>query len=311
MKNMDDSIPHPGSTLPAVELPGWKVLLGHACAWLIGLLFVVAGVWKITDTPAAAVRLVQALVPENLGTAAALALGIAETFSGVLIILPRFRRWGAWLNAAMLVVFMIYVGYNYTALRGADCSCFPWVKRAVGPGFFISDAIMLAMAAVAGWWAKPSLGLRSAGLILGVVTVFAVVSHGVAITRQSGAPAPESITVDGQPFSLKHGRVFLYFFDPECSHCLDAAKKMAAMNWGDTRLVAVPTVMPQFAAGFLRRTGFKAGVSNDLELLRKALPFPTTPAAVAVENGRQKALLMKFEGDEPAATLASLGFVQR
>jgi hypothetical protein len=211
----------------------------------------------------------------------------------------------------MLIVFMIYVGYHYEALRGADCSCFPWVKRAVGPGFFIGDAIMLALAAVAGWWAKPSVGMRNAGLVLGVVTVFGLVSHGVAITRQSGARAPASIAVDGQPFSLHEGKVFLYFFDPECSHCLEAGRKMAVLNWGDTRFVGVPTVQPQFAAGFMRRTGLKGGISNDAEMLRKALPFPTTPAAVAVENGRQKALLMQFEGEEPAATLAKLGFIVR
>lgn len=308
---MDDSIPHPGSALPVVELPGWKVLLAHTCAFLIGVLFLVAGVWKITDSPAAAVRLTQALVPESLSTIAAIALGIAETFSGVLIILPRFRRWGAWLTSLMLVVFMLYVGYNYTALRGADCSCFPWIKRAVGPGFFISDAVMLALAALAGWWAKPSAGLRNAGLVLGVVTVFSLVSHGVAITRQTGARAPNSITVDGQPFSLQEGKIFLYFFDPECSHCLEAGKKMAELNWGDSKFIGVPTVQPQFAAGFMRRTGLKGGITNDAEMLRKALPFPSTPAAVALVDGRQKALVTQFEGEEPAATLSRIGFIVR
>jgi len=32
-------------------------------------------------------------VPQNLSLAAALLLGIAETFSAVLILVPRFRRW--------------------------------------------------------------------------------------------------------------------------------------------------------------------------------------------------------------------------
>ncbi len=45
---------------------------------------------------------------------------------------PRFRRWGAWLTGLLLVAFMLYIGYYYNVLRGAECSCFPWLKRAVG-----------------------------------------------------------------------------------------------------------------------------------------------------------------------------------
>ncbi|HYL97099.1 MAG TPA: MauE/DoxX family redox-associated membrane protein, partial [Terriglobales bacterium] len=231
------------------------------------------------------------------------------TLAGVLILVPRFRRWGAWLAGALLVVFVVYFGIHYTALSGQECSCFPWVKRVVGPGFFIGDGIMLALAVVAGVWARPPAGVRSAALILAAVAVFAVVSYGVEVTRQTGVEAPATITVDGKPFSTHEGKVFIYFLDPECMHCFDAAKKMAKLNWGDTKVIAVAVEQPQFTAGFLQNTGLQAGISPDLQVLKKTFPFVNAPAGVALANGRAKATVTQFDGAEPDATLKKLGFV--
>jgi hypothetical protein len=252
--------------------------------------------------------LAQMKVPQELSLAAALLLGIVETFSAVLILVPRFRRWGSWLTSLLLIVFMIYVGLNYTALHGAECQCFPWLKRAVGPGFFVGDGVMLFLAVLAGLWSKRSENLRNASLVLGAVVVFALVSYGMAATHNSGVKAPDSVTVDGKPYSLQQGRVFIYFFNPECMHCLDAAKRMAKLNWGDTQLVGVATEQPQYGQYFMQTTGLKGVVSTDLAVLKKTFPFGDPPAGVALENGHEKAALTQFEGDEPAATLKKLGF---
>ncbi|MGH9720178.1 MAG: DoxX family protein [Bryobacteraceae bacterium] len=291
------------------DLPRWKSVAGWVAAVLTCVLFLVAGLWKITDPEGAAVRLAQAKVPQDLSLIAAIGLGIVETFAAVLILVPRFRRWGSYLASAMLIAFMIYIGIYYDVLRGEECQCFPWIKRAVGPGFFIGDAIMLLFAVIAGLWAKPSASLRSAVLVLGAVTVFALVSYGVQTTRRSGVKAPPTIQVDGKTFPLESGKIFIYFFDPECMHCLDAARRMAKLNWGDTKVIGVAVAQPQFGAGFLQTTGLKAGLSPDAELLKKTFHYESTPAAVAIENGRQKQMLTHFEGDEPAATLKKLGFV--
>jgi hypothetical protein len=252
----------------------------------------------------------QAKVPESLSMFAAIAFGIAETFAGVLLLVPRFRRWGAWLSGLMLAAFMVYVGYHYDALRGEECSCFPWIQRAVGPGFFIGDALMIALAVLAGAWARPPESKRSAAIILGAVSVFALVSYGVAATWNTGTPAPATITVDGRPFSMQEGRIFLYFFDPECMHCDHAAREMAGFNWGDTKVIGVATAQPQFAREFMTDTGLEGGISTDVELLRKTFPFVDPPAGVAIANGRQQALVTRFEGAEPEATLRRLGFVR-
>jgi hypothetical protein len=87
---------------------------------------------------------------------------------------------------------------------------------------------------------------------------------------------------------------------------------MAKLNWKGTNLVAVPIDTPQFAASFLHDTGFKAGTSNDLDLLKGTFKFATAPYGVALVRGRQKATVDVgvFEKDgEPAALLHGLGFV--
>jgi len=310
MDNMNDSMAQPEEPLPPPDLPAWKAALNWIAAILTSLLFLVAGLWKITDPISAAQRLAQAKVPENLSLAAALLLGIAETVAAVLVLVPRFRKWGAWLGSGLLVAFMIYIGINYTALRGAECNCFPWIKRAVGPGFFIGDAFMLLLAVIAGFWARPSESRRSAVIVLCAVTVFALVSYGATAVRQHGVLAPPILMVDGKPFSTQEGHVVVFFFDPECMHCFDVAKRLSKLNWGDTKIVGVPTVHPEFAPDFLRDTGLKAGISTDLAPLKKAFPFGDPPAIAALENGRQKERVTKFEDPEPSATLQKLGFAK-
>lgn len=290
--------------------PAWKTALNWSGAILLSLLFFVSGLWKLTDAPGAAVRMAQALVPQSLSLAAAIGFGIAETLAAVLLLVPRFRRWGAWLGGGLLIAFMIYIGINYNALRGAECNCFPWVKRAVGPMFFIGDGVMLACAVAAGLWARPSRALGQAFAVLGAIAIFAAASYGIGAMRQTGTKAPNSVTVNGKPYSLQEGKILIFYFDPECMHCFDAAKRMSKLNWGDTRVVAVPINVPQFAQGFLDDTHLKAVISTDLKKLQKIFPFVSAPAGVALVNGHEKMALTQFEDSEPETTLRKLGFIQ-
>lgn len=45
-----------------------------------------------------------------------------ETLTGILLLIPRYRRWGAWLAAVMLIAFMVYIGVLYDRLLGDDCN---------------------------------------------------------------------------------------------------------------------------------------------------------------------------------------------
>src|SRR6202789_3607274 len=304
---------HLGLGIASFDLPAWKKVIGGVCAVLLAILFFVSGAWKLTDPYTWSQALVEFRLPGALALPGAIALGIGEMLGAVLILVPRFRRLGAWLIGLLLVVFMIYIGANYGALVGKDCSCFPLVKRAVGPAFFFEDGAMFLMAVVAGWWARRSDNLRGALVILGAVIVFAGASFGINLARESGVKAPASITVDGKPFSLQQGNTFLFFYDPTCTHCEAAARKMSKLNWKDSTVVAVPIDTPQFAASFLHDTGLKAGTSNDLDLLKGTFKFATAPYGVALVRGHQKAVIDvgTFETDgQPAATLRGLGFVQ-
>jgi hypothetical protein len=245
--------------------------------------------------------------------ALAVCLAIGETFSGVLLLAPRFRRWGSAAGSILLVVFMIYVGIHYAELRGADCSCFPWLKRTVGPGFFLGDAVMLALAVVAGLTAPASASLRSVSMVLAAVSLLALASFGYASTRHHGVRAPESIvSAEGKTISLSEGKVFIYFFNPQCLHCLEAGRRLAALDWGETRFVGVPTENPQFGNWFMGKAGLsgRGPVSNDLDQLKKIFPFDLPPAGVALEDGYEKTMLLQFEDSEPKATLEKIGFVK-
>jgi uncharacterized membrane protein YphA (DoxX/SURF4 family) len=308
---MDDSIAQASLGSATVELPGWKRWVAAICAGGLAVLFLVSGTWKLTDPLGAEARMVQALIPPSLALAATLGVGIAEAWAGLLVLIPRWRRWGAWLCGVLLAAFMVYIGVNYNALRGEDCTCFPWLQRVVGPGFFIGDGIMLAMALAAGVWAKPSLHLRKSLLTLAAITVFAGVTYGVVVARQSGLKAPDSIVVDGGSVSLQHGRIYLYFYDPECAHCLHAAKEMAKYAWAPgVKVYAVTIRMPEFAPMFLRDAGLKAGSSSDAAKLREVFKFGDPPYGVALEHGRQAGAFTAFDANEPRAGLKRLGLIE-
>jgi uncharacterized membrane protein YphA (DoxX/SURF4 family) len=313
---MSDTLANParlGLELGSIDLPAWKKAIGGLCAVLLAILFFVSGAWKLTDPYQWSQALGEFRVSSALTLPGTLALGVGEMLGAVLILVPRFRRWGAWLIGFLLVVFIAYIGANYGALIGKDCTCFPLVKRAVGPAFFFEDGAMLLMAVLAGWWARSSENLRAALVILGAVIVFAGVSFGINMAKETGVKAPASITVDGKAFSLQEGKTFLYFYDPTCPHCEAAARKMSKLNWKDSSVVAVPIDTPQFAASFLHDTGLKAGTSNDLATLTKTFKFVSAPYGVALVRGHQKATfdVAAFEKDsEPAAMLHSLGFVE-
>lgn len=293
--------------------PAWRRRLANPfCAWLLAALFLVSGLWKILDLPSAAERMVQSLVPVSLSVAAAMLVGAGETFTAMLLLVPRLRRWGAWLAAVMLVAFMAYIGIFYNRLLGDDCNCFPWIRRVVGPGFFAGDAAMLLLAAAAGWGAQRSRGLKMAAGVLAGVAAITVCSYGLSASRRAQIVAPLSVEVDGRVQSLHRGRVLLYFFDPECTHCLAVAQEMSRRDWGSTRVVALPTAQPRFARDFLTDAGLKAGVSLDAARLRRTFAFTDAPYAVALIDGRQAAAFNSGELASPSfyEKLGKLAFIR-
>src|SRR5690349_20471050 len=59
IRSMEDSMAHPALSAGSLEMPAWKSVLGGAAAILLGLAFIVAGTYKITDPYGMATRLIQ------------------------------------------------------------------------------------------------------------------------------------------------------------------------------------------------------------------------------------------------------------
>jgi len=290
--------------------PAWKNAAGTISAVLMAVVFFVAGAWKLTEPFLFSQLLGELRVPADLTLPLGLAVGIADTIAALLIIVPGWRRWGAILMSVLLVAYMGYLGINYHALAGKECNCFPIVKRTVGPGLFIGDTVMLVLAILAGIWARRSSGIRGALAAFAAVLVFAAAAYGVNAAKNSGVAAPSPIAVDGKPYSLDQGHVFLFFYNPSCLHCDAAARRMSKYDWKDTTVIALPTESPEWAASFLHDTGLKALTSLDTAKERTVFHFMNAPYGVALENGREKAVIADFDDSQPARTLRSIGYVR-
>jgi hypothetical protein len=297
---------------PYFETASWKRGAATVCGILLGLIFLVSGGWKLASPLKAGELLEQAQVHAGLGVLGAAALGVLEVLAAFLLFVPRYRRWGGLLGSALMIFFIGWIGYYYPVLVGHECSCFPIIKRTVGPGFFAGDGVMLLMGVAAFAWSAPARGWRIPAVAFTALVIAAGVSVFVNASAQQSAQVPVPVVVDGKPANLAAGKVFLFFYDPSCMHCDAASKFMSTLNWEDTRIVAIPTVNPQWAASFLHDTKLKAGTSLDLERLKKAFPFVDPPYGVALENGRVKETFgqAQFNEPSPAPDLRKLGLVK-
>ena len=282
------------------------------CAILLGVIFLVSGGWKVLNPFQTGELLEQAQVPAGLGSLGAAVLGTLEVFTALLLFLPAFRRWGGLLGSGLMLFFIGWIGFYYKTLVGHECSCFPIIKRSVGPNFFVVDGIWLLMALAAFFWSPAVRRFRVPAAALACLAVLAVVSFGVNAAERHGAQIPNPVVVDGKPENLTNGKVFVFFYDPSCSHCDAAAKFMSTLNWGSTKVVSIPTINPQWAGSFLHDTHLRASTSLELDKLKKAFPFVDPPFGVALVDGQVKETFgqAQFNKPLPAPDLKKLGFVE-
>jgi uncharacterized membrane protein YphA (DoxX/SURF4 family) len=309
---MNYEIPMEARPLDTQATPAWKSWVGWTAAVLMAALWLVAGIWKLSDLSGFQVKLTQMLVPVALSMPATLALVISELTAGILLLVPAWRRLGGIFSALLLLVFMAYVAINYEPLRGADCSCFPWVERAVGPAFFWSDGAMVALALLAAWFSRPPARLRQAAYALAGIVATTGVMFAV---DQSAAPAaagelPAAVKVDGGEVAIHQGQVFLYFFNPTCLHCLDAGIAMSKYQW-KSAYVGIPTQDFEIGPQFVNDAGLKnVKLSPEIDRLKAIFPFEDVPYAVALKDGKVVADLRFFEEPALGEKLREIGFVE-
>lgn len=291
---------------------GWKYTAATVAAILLGLMFTVSGGWKVLEPYKLGEMLEQAQVPAGMGVPGASALGVLELFAAFLLFVPAFRRWGGLLSSGLIAFFISWVGYFYPTLAGQECDCFPIIKRTVGPKFFIADGVMLLLALIVLFWSRPPRGFKIPSTAFAALVVFAGISYGVQAGARSNAQVPSPVIVNGKPQDLTHGKVFLFFYNPECLDCMRAAKFMSQLNWDHTEVIGIPTNDPEFAADFLKDTKLKAETSLELKKLRKAFPFVDPPYGVALDNGRVKQTFVatQFSPPQTGVALKEIGLVK-
>ena len=278
----------------------------------MAILWLGAGIYKLSDIAGFQIKLSQLLVPTSLTLLATMAVATGEVLAGVLLLRPAWRRLGGLLSTVLLLVFMAYMAINYTALKGEDCTCFPWLERAVGPAFFWSDGAMVAIALLAAW-AAPKMGeIRRAGTAALGVALLSTAALGYHwFGPQPGSDVPSTITVAGQEFNLREGKVFVYFFNPSCLHCLDAGILLSEHKWNG-EFIGVPTEEENFADAFLKDAGLEqiAKLSLDLDLLKESFPFDLPPYAAVIYNGKVLERIGIFEEPALGEALTRHGIVE-
>ncbi len=292
--------------------PAWRAWVGWTAAILMAALWLVAGTWKLSDLSGFQVKLTQMLVPVGLSMPATLALVVSELTAGILLLVPAWRRLGGLFSAALLIVFMAYVAFNYGPLQGADCSCFPWVKRAVGPVFFWTDGAMVALALLAAWCSRPPARLRQAAMALAGIVAMTGVTFAVeqAAPPSAAGELPTVIQVSGGQLDISKGPVFLYFLNPTCMHCLDAGIAMSKYHWKAT-FVGIPTQDFDFGPQFVSDASLKdVKLSPELDRLKAVFPFEDVPYGVALQDGKVVAQLHFFDEPDLGAKLREIGFVE-
>lgn len=91
----------------------------------LGAIFVVAALPKITDPPSFAHMIYNyRVLPAGLINITALTMPWVELLTGLALILGIWVRPARWLITAMLVVFIIAIGFNLARGNAIDCGCF-------------------------------------------------------------------------------------------------------------------------------------------------------------------------------------------
>src|SRR3989442_5122353 len=127
--------------------------------FLLAVVFVVAGLAKLVDRAGSRQALIDFGVPARLVTPLAVLLPLAELAVAGALIPTASAWWGALGALALLLLFVVAIGYNLARGRTPDCHCFGQLQSA--PAGWSTLVRNLVLAAVAGF--VLGLGRTNAG----------------------------------------------------------------------------------------------------------------------------------------------------
>ena len=84
------------------DLPAWKTIVGHVAAISVAIIFLATGIAKMVVPFLVQTMFEQLLVPVWGSMPLVILLGIFETLGGILVLMPRYRRWGrrVWIRSS-------------------------------------------------------------------------------------------------------------------------------------------------------------------------------------------------------------------
>lgn len=130
----------------------WWRIAQTLMALAVGGVFITAAVIKIAD-PAKFAQNIKYyhIVPDRLINAMALLLPWWELLAGFAIVVPNWRRAGAWMMIGFLVMFMLAIGSAMARGLDIDCGCFGSKSSKAGMNTLLFDASLLAATIAAMW----------------------------------------------------------------------------------------------------------------------------------------------------------------
>ena len=132
--------------------------------WLVGLVFVAAGVLKVGNPQTLVEQMrVLELPGQSLFPVVALVLPVAEVVLGLALFLPSWRG-AAWLALwPLTVVFTVVLAWAWWRGLDASCGCFGDVLHISTEWALVRNLVILAFG---GWWIAENLRSRGVELLI-------------------------------------------------------------------------------------------------------------------------------------------------
>jgi peroxiredoxin len=169
---------------------------------LLAVVFVIAGLAKLVDRAGSQQALIDFGVPARLVTPLAILLPLAELAVAGALIPTASAWWGALGALALLLLFVVAIGYNLARGRTPDCHCFGQLHSApVGWSTLVRNLVLAAVAGFVLGLGRTNAGASAIGwlgtlaiaqrieLIVGALAIALLVIEGwviIQMLRQQG-----------------------------------------------------------------------------------------------------------------------------
>ena len=122
---------------------------------LLTVLFVYTASSKLMDFTTFQQQMINQPIPKFLGMGLAWTLPPIELITGIMLVIPVWRKWGLILSFLLMLAFTGYIGLVWlNAFERVPCSC-GGVLRRLGWGQHLVFNLMFLLLATAGLWIAP------------------------------------------------------------------------------------------------------------------------------------------------------------